>query len=207
MASGSTKIFPNFTGQPATASPTGQRKFDTGIPGFDVLAQAQSGNTLDMLTGAPSLDRNRNAGATFAASMGLAPAGGTGDFMDRWNYDLYGQQSDARKQQGNQNLLNMLQAYSGTAVARPGDIMGQETAYRGQDIQRELGLGNLDLGRANLGENMRQFDIGTGTQASQFNRSQGQQQNQFDANLALQSMLGMGNLTNDTLNTYLKFLG
>ena len=152
------------------------RKFQTGVPGFDEMSNAASAYNQDLLTGAPSLDRNRNAGANYAASMGLAPGGGNGDFMDRWNYDLYGKETERRKQQGVTNMLSMLQGFSGTAVASPGQILGDEASRRSAQLQeqqqreqsRQFGLtlaqreqarrDELDLENRRFGLQTRQYD-------------------------------------------------
>lgn len=191
---------------PSTTTVNTQGLFNTGIPGFEALSQIASSNVKDLLSGAPSLARNRNAGATFAASMGLAPAGGTGDFMDRWNYDLYGNQADARKQAGLSNLLNLIQGYSGTVVARPGEIIGSQTAQRGQDISRdiagaELGQRAYEFGQT-FPESQRQFDVRTELERSQL----AQQGQQFNADFALRQLLGIGGLGQNVLNSYLNFL-
>lgn len=190
----------------SAATSAAGRTFDTGIPGFNDLSSIASGNIKDLLTGAPSLALNRNAGATFAAAHGLAPASGTGDFMDRWNYDLYGQQATARKEQGLSDLLNMLQGYSGTAVARPGDILGQETSQRGQDIQKaiadsQLGQRQYEFGQT-FPESQRQFNTNTDLQRMQM----AQQGAQFNADYALRQLLGIGGLGTNMLNSYLNFL-
>lgn len=180
-------IWPNRNAGASAPSfePASGRRFDTGIPGFDELSTLATGNIRNLLTGSPSLDRTRNAGANFAASMGLAPAGGTGDFMDRWNYDLYGSQADTRREQGLADLLNLMRGTSGTVVGTPGEILGAEN----QQAQR---ASSERLASNDLGERSREFNLTHQLERDRFNELMRQfgmqfpeEQRQFDVNSML----------------------
>lgn len=114
-----------YTGIPGLTSPTGDltgKKFDTGIPGFDILSNAASQNISDLLSGTESPAITQNMNAQWGVGAGVP---GT-DFLKGRAIDLYGQRSQARKEQGLQDLLNTLQGYSDTVVARPSDILSQQ---------------------------------------------------------------------------------
>jgi len=161
----------NATSSPPAGRPN--RKFDTGIPGFDMLSQSASSNISDLLKGTESPGITQNMNAQWGVEAGVP---GT-DFLRGRATDLYGQRAAGRQQQGLGNLLSMLQGYSGTAVARPGDIMGQQTSYRGQDTQKAI---------------------------ADADRAQRAQESQMNASLQAAQM-GLTGGTN-LLNTYLGFL-
>lgn len=156
------------------------RKFDTGIPGFDILSNAASANVQDLLAGTESPAITQNINAQWGVGAGVPGS----EFLKNRAIDLYGQRSEARKQQGLQNLLGMLQGYSGTVTARPGEILSAES----QGANRAL---EQSLAEANRGESARQFDISTALNAA-LQRAQ----------LGLQS----ANVANNFLNSYLSFL-
>ena len=117
--------FPVSEQFPQSTQPTSSgRKFDTGIPGFDMLSESASSNISDLLKGTESPAITQNMNSQWGVGAGVP---GT-DFLRGRATDLYGQRSADRKQQGLGNLLSMLQGYSGTSVARPETIMGSETA-------------------------------------------------------------------------------
>ena len=196
---------PTFTGSTGTPSSTtapANRKFETGIPGFDMLSQSASSNISDLLKGVESPAITQNMNAQWGVGAGVP---GT-DFLRGRATDLYGQRAAGRQQQGLGNLLSMLQGYSGTAVARPGDIMGQETAYRGQDTQANIAANQL-------AQQASQFGQGLNWDKEQFGQTFPESQRQFDTSTYLQNELGQGQLglgrdrlAQDYLNSYLSFL-
>lgn len=113
---------------------TAPRKFATGIPGFDELSQIASGNIRNLLAGTESPDITRNINATWGAGSGLAPGS---EFLKNRAVDLYGRRSEARKSQGMKDLLSTLGTYSGTVVATPGQIMGDEASRRAEALQAQ----------------------------------------------------------------------
>lgn len=158
------------------------------LPGIGGVLQSGLGNTSDLLSGVESPAVTQTMNAYWGGGSGLAPGS---EFLRNRAVDLYGMRSAGRKQQGMQDLLGLL-----------GGISGPTAAYRGQDIQAALGQGNLDLGRSELSQ-----------RGSQFNQTLGENRRQFDlqhglnqADQALRSTLGIGNMNNQTLQSYLSFL-
>lgn len=101
------------------------------VPGLkDLLGQGASviGNRLSG-TESPAISQNINA--QWGAGAGLAPGS---EFLRNRNVDLFGARSEARQSAGLNDLLGLL-----------GGVAGPSAAYRGQDIERELGLGGLNL--------------------------------------------------------------
>lgn len=153
--------------------PGSNQTYNTGIPGFDVLSQAASQNVSDLLRGVESPAITQNMNAMWGAGAGVPGS----EFLRNRAVDLYGQRSQARKQQGLSDLLNMMQGYSGTVTARPADILGQQTAFA---------------------------QMGNAANIAAADRAQRAQEAQMNA--ALQAaQLGLTGGTN-LLNTYLNFL-
>ena len=194
------------------------RTYNTGIPGFENLSQSASGNVGNLLNGTESPDITRNIAAQWGAGSGQ---GSGSDFVRNRSADLYGQRSEARKSQGLQGLLAMLQGYSGTVTARPGDILGAETSRYGTDVGSAISRYGTDVGSATsrygtdvgartathgidvaagtaaarLGQEANQFGFTFPEQQRQYDISSRNQNNQFNANLGL-----------NYLNSYMNFL-
>lgn len=95
------------------ASGSNVQTLQQSIPGLENMTGAASGNILDLLNGNVSPSIARNANAYFGAQAGQPATGGAGTFIGNRGADLYNQQSNAAKQQGLGNLLNMIGTYSG----------------------------------------------------------------------------------------------
>lgn len=141
---------------PATSKPSDMTDELNQIMGFNRLTKSDSGNIQNLLDGLPSPSLAQNA-AAFAGVKGGIPGS---DMVDRWKFDMYNTQSDARKKSGHEQLLGLLQGVSGTAVATPGQQMASadSAAARAQ-------------------------------QGSQFNRSLDQETSQQNRKFSLQALL------------------
>jgi len=169
----------NMPGRTATTQTTlpglpdaSARKFATGIPGFDELSGMASGNVKNLLAGTEDPGITRNMNAEWGAASGMAPGS---EYLNNRAIDLYGQRGAARKQQGFQDLLAMLQGYSGTVVASPGQIFGDEASRRSADLEakrlaqsgsqfaqqlafdRERQAAQLDLENRRFGQQQQQY--------------------------------------------------
>lgn len=102
---------------------------ESTVPGLSELLGTGSGVIKNRLSGTESPAIAQNMNAMWGAGAGLAP--GT-EFLRNRGVDLFGQRAEARQSQGLQDLLGML-----GGITQP---LGQ---YRGQNIERELGLENI----------------------------------------------------------------
>lgn len=112
------------------------------VPGLKDLLGKGAGVIGNQLTGTESPAIAQNMNAMWGAGAGLAPGS---EFLRNRGVDLFGQRSEARQQAGLQGLLGLL-----------GGVAGPAAAFRGQDIERELGLGNLNF---NIGESAKDEEL------------------------------------------------
>lgn len=133
MANGLTGMRTSNTLKPPTPGVGGNLMGDLEniVPGLKDLLGKGAGVIGNQLTGTESPAIAQNMNAQWGAGAGLAPGS---EFLRNRGVDLFGQRSEARQQAGLQGLLGLL-----------GGVAGPSAAYRGQDIERELGLGSLGL--------------------------------------------------------------
>lgn len=166
---------PKPPGAPAVAPPApmglGQYAINQAIPGLSGLTQSATGIIDSALRGLPSPSESRLQNAYFGAGSGLDPGS---DFLRNRGFDLYKRDANARQQQGFNNLLGLVQGYSGTVAPTPGQEL-QDRQQSAQLAQSESQFGrNLDLQNAQLGQ-----------QANQFNQNFGFEQEQWKKQLQL----------------------
>jgi len=89
------------------------------IPGFNNLTSSASTNIGQQLTGMPSTGPARQKAAYFGATSGMPNSG----VSSALGYDLYGQDAERQKQQGFDNLIQMLTGYSGTVAPTTGQAI------------------------------------------------------------------------------------
>lgn len=175
-----------------TAPRNYQQDLESILPGISGTLGQQLGNINNLISGTESPAITQNMNAYWGANSGLAPGS---EFLRNRAVDLFGERSAQRQAQGGQDLLGLL-----------GGVSAPLSSYRGQDVQRELGLGGLALGQGELGQ--RQYEFGKTFPESQrqFDITSGNQMNQFQQDLDLRKMLGVGNLNLSTLQSYLQYL-
>lgn len=137
------------------------------MPGFSKNLSTASGNINELLTGLPSPALARNAAAYYGVQSGMPGS----EYVRNKGFDLYNTQANEMRQRGQDDLLKLLGTVSGTAVATPGQALGDKQATG------QLALGN------------KQVD----TQNSQFGQSLGFEQQQWQKQLdLLDKFLGGG---------------
>lgn len=105
-----------------TSTATGSPTISAAIPGLNDLSQTASGNIQDLLSGLPSASWARTTNAYWGAGAGQPNPGGAGTFAGNRGADLYHLQANQNQQQGLDDLLKMVQGYSGTVASTPGQI-------------------------------------------------------------------------------------
>jgi hypothetical protein len=105
-----------------TSTATGSPTISAAIPGLNDLSQTASGNIKDLLSGLPSASWARTTNAYWGAGAGQPNPGDAGTFAGNRGADLYHLQSQQNRQQGLDDLLKMVQGYSGTVASTPGQI-------------------------------------------------------------------------------------
>lgn len=104
------------------------------IPGITSNTATASGNIGTQLSGLPSTSNARRKAAYFGATSGMPNSG----VSNALGYDLYGQEAEAQKQQGFDNLLKMLTSYSGTAAPTTGQVLqDQQITTERNDRERD----------------------------------------------------------------------
>ncbi len=101
------------------------------VPGLSDLLGTGAGVIKNRLAGTENPAISQNLNAQWGAGAGLAPGS---EFLRNRGADLFGARSEARQTAGLQDLLGLL-----------GGVAGPSAAYRGQDIERELGTGSLSI--------------------------------------------------------------
>ena len=152
-----------------TTSATGNMlaELDALMPGFSENVATASGNIAELLRGQPSPALARNAAAYYGVNSGMPGS----EFVRNKGFDLYNTQANAMKAQGQDELGKLLASVSGTAVARPGEVMQNAVANRGVANQEQQ----------------------TSNQANQFGQSFGFEQQQWQKQLELlEKYLGSG---------------
>lgn len=123
-----------YSGTPATNPTPGTSNIrdilNSAIPGFSKLLGSASGNIDDLLSGDASPSVARRANAYFGASSGMPGS----EFVRNRGFDLYGQQGDARKQQGLHDLLSLLSGAAGNLFPTVGEQQS------GNQFQQDLGF-------------------------------------------------------------------
>lgn len=145
-----------------TTGTTG-RQFDTGIPGFENLAQIASGNVQELLAGVESPAITQNINAQWGVGAGVPGS----EFLRNRAVDLYGQRAEERKGRGLDSLLKMMQGFSGTAVAAPASILQAEESAAGRGTQMSLAQLQNALDEARLREQAREFNAQYGLNAAE----------------------------------------
>jgi len=110
--------------------------YDQFIPGLSQNTATASGNVGQLLKGAPSTANARNKSAYFGVNSGMPGSG----LSNAYGYDLYGQEAEANKQRGFEDLLKMITSYSGTIAPTTGQLQqqsqfDQELAFKKQQSQ------------------------------------------------------------------------
>lgn len=116
--------------------------FNAAIPGFNGLTSGASDIISNLLKGLPSADPAKRAGAFFGAASGMPGS----DFVRNRSFDLYGEQAEERKQRGINDLMSLIQNYSGTIVPTAGQQIQQNQADR--DSEYRMGRAAIDDARA-----------------------------------------------------------
>lgn len=179
-------------GTNTTAPRNYQQDLESILPGISGTLGQQLGNINNLISGTESPAITQNMNAYWGANSGLAPGS---EFLRNRAVDLFGERSAQRQAQGGQDLLGLL-----------GGVSAPLAGYRGQDVQRELGLGGLELGQGELGQRKYEFGKTFPESQRQFDITSGNQMNQFQQDLDLRKMLGVGNLNLSTLQSYLQYL-
>ena len=105
---------------PSTAEGVNQTgAFNQALPGFSGLSQSATDIVGNLLKGLPSAAPTQKANAYFGAASGMPGS----DFVRNRGFDLYGQEAEKYKQRGLDNLLSLLQGYSGTVVPTAGQAI------------------------------------------------------------------------------------
>lgn len=105
------------------------------IPGMRNLTAQATNVIANALGGAPSPGETRTANAAWGAGAGIAPGS---DFLNRRGYRLYRTETEARQRRGLQDLLAMLQGYSGTVSATPGQLMDYSQTNAQRSWQNQM---------------------------------------------------------------------
>lgn len=120
---------------PATSN-TGSPTISQSIPGLEGLSATASGNIEDLLSGLPSAPWARTQNAYWGAGAGQPGGGEVGTFIGNRGADLYHQQAQQNRQQGFDDLMKMVQGYSGTVASTPGQIQ-QEGQFNREFAQQQ----------------------------------------------------------------------
>jgi hypothetical protein len=112
------------------------------IPGLRNLTTQATNVIGNALGGAPSVGETRTANAAWGAGAGIAPGS---EFLDRRGYRLYRSEMENRQRKGLQDLLAMLQGYSGTVTATPGQLMDYSQRNAQNTWQNLMGLQQQQL--------------------------------------------------------------
>lgn len=84
----------------------------SAVPGVAGLSQSASQITKDLLGGLPATSTSRRAAAYFGNQSGVPGS----QYAINRGYDIYGQQAQANKQQGIQNLLQLMAGLTAPAL-------------------------------------------------------------------------------------------
>lgn len=95
---------------------------ETAIPGFAGLTNSATGIIRQLMSGLPSAAPTQRANAYFGANSGMPGS----DFVRNRGFDLYGEKAEQYKQRGFQDLLALLQGYSGTVAPTTGEQIGSD---------------------------------------------------------------------------------
>ena len=111
----------NFGVYPPASTFTGMQTeaMNKAIPGFSGLTQSASDIVGTLLKGLPSASPTQRANAYFGTASGMPGS----DFVRNRGFDLYGEEAEKYKQRGIDNLLAMLQGYSGTITPTTGQAL------------------------------------------------------------------------------------
>lgn len=171
------------------------------IPGLNNMSSAASGNILNLLSGnaSPSLARTTNA--YWGVGAGQPATSDINSFIGQRGTDLYGQQAQANQQTGLQDLLSMIQGYSGNVGLGAGQQQQGQQFTQSQAQQAGQFAASLAQQAAQSAQQDKQFNQSLGENTRQFDQSQGQQNNQFNMTNSLNqfqaqinALLGFGNM-------------
>ena len=135
-----------------TTSQTGsnsQQFLESVLPGISGLTSTATGNIANLLNGLPSASQARTTNAYWGVGAGT-PAGGAGNtgdinsFIGQRGTDLYGQQAQANRQTGLQDLLSMVSGFSSPALQNQGQQL-QNTQF-----QENLGQNQYEFNQNNI---------------------------------------------------------
>ena len=148
--------------QQAPASSGGSASWMNNLfPGAAGLAGTASANIGELLNGNPSTSAVRSSNAMFGAASGQPGSGDQGTYIGNRGADLYGQQSQAMKQQGLTDLGSTMGTFGGLGL-------------QNQQIQNQASQFSQ-----NLAQNEDQFKQSLAQQGSQFGQNMGLQQQQL----------------------------
>ena len=138
------------TATPATAANQPQTLAQS-IPGLDHMSSAASGNILNLLSGSASPSKARTTNAYWGVGAGQPATSDINSFIGQRGTDLYGQQANANQQTGLQDLLSMIQGYSGNVG------LGAGQQQQGQQFTQSQAQQAAQFG-ASLAEQQREFN-------------------------------------------------
>lgn len=127
-----------FAGDPSVTPPTsptstsGASIINNAIPGAPGLTNSASTNTANLLNGLPSTSATRKANAVYGVNSGLAPGS---DFLKTRMFDTYGQNVDARNQEGLQNYLALISGVTGPELAQ--NAQNNQASQFGQSLAEQ----------------------------------------------------------------------
>lgn len=125
------------------------------IPGFGNLNSSTSDVIKNLLTGNPNPGTAQNAAATFGAANGQGAGAG---ITQRFGYDLYNQQADARRQTGIKDLLDYINGISSPTLANQGQEIGQSEFNQNLGQRQLENTQNQANSERDFFENKRRFD-------------------------------------------------
>jgi hypothetical protein len=162
------------------------------LPGIGNTLGGDLNNINDLVRGVESPAITQNMNAVWGQNSGM---GQGSDFLRNRAVDLYGQRGAQRQQAGHEDLLSLL---SGASAGL--------SSYRGQDINRELGLGNIALGQQGLDQRQYEFGQTFPWEKEKYYDQANRESGKFQQDLDLRKLLGKGQLNQNSLNSYLNFL-
>lgn len=148
---------------PVTGTAANQNFLESVLPGIGNMTSSATSAIQNMLNGLPSVSQARTNNAYFGVGAGQPDTGGVGTFTATRGADLYGQQAQANKQQGIQNLFGAIGAYSQPILSNQSQQLqnqqfnsnlGQQANQFDQQFQLQkfqamlqaMGLGNQIVG-------------------------------------------------------------
>ena len=126
------------------------------IPGLSGLTNRATSNIGDLLSGLPSASWARTQNAYNGVASGQPATGGAGTFQQNRGADLYHTQANQNQQTGLQDLLSMIQGYSGTVAPNAGELLqnqqfNKSLAQSGSQFDQQNSLNQMNTLLQSLG--------------------------------------------------------